>query len=167
MRDVHLIVRLRASFTEVGTLELWCEARDASHRWRLQFELRGEEAQAQQIDSIPPQAVAAPQSWASSLSIESAAQMIRSAFANSANGGAPYAEGLVSEMETALGLKKDSWPIFTIRQFSDVLAETAEARKKSAAARGALAQPVRLLFCVQASGFRVTTRAWSTCAESS
>ena len=43
MRDVYLIVRLRASFTEVGTLELWCESRDTPHRWRLQFELRGED----------------------------------------------------------------------------------------------------------------------------
>ena len=44
MREVYLTVRLRASFTEVGTLELWCESRDTPHRWRLQFELRGEEA---------------------------------------------------------------------------------------------------------------------------
>ena len=133
MREVHLIVRLRASFTEVGTFELWCEARDTSHRWRLQFELRGEEAQAQQLDSTQPQAVAAPQSGVSSsdASIESAAQLIRSAFANSADGGTPSPESLVSEMETALGQKKDSWPMFTIRQLCDVLAEIAEARKKS------------------------------------
>ncbi len=133
MREVQLIVRLRASFTEVGTLELWCEARDTSHRWRLQFELRGEGAQAQPLDSTQPQAVAAPQSGVSSsdASIESAAQLIRSAFANSGDGGTPSPESLVSEMETALGQKKDSWPIFTIRQLCDVLAEIAEARKKS------------------------------------
>jgi molecular chaperone DnaK (HSP70) len=131
MREVNLIVRLRASFTEVGTLELWCEARDTSHRWRLQFELRGEEAQ--QLDSTQPQAVVPPQSGAASsdASIKSAAQLISSAFANSADGGTPSPESLVSAMETALGLKKDSWPIFTIRQFCDVLAEIAEARKKS------------------------------------
>ena len=57
MRDVYLIVGLRASFTEVGTLELWCESRDTPHRWRLQFELRGEEAQAQQLDTAKPQPV--------------------------------------------------------------------------------------------------------------
>ena len=34
MRDAYLTVRLRASFTEVGTLELWCESRDTPHRWR-------------------------------------------------------------------------------------------------------------------------------------
>jgi hypothetical protein len=31
-----------AKFTEVGTLELWCESRQTTHRWRLQFQLRGE-----------------------------------------------------------------------------------------------------------------------------
>ncbi len=34
MRDVYLTIGLRASFTEVGTLELWCESRATSHRWR-------------------------------------------------------------------------------------------------------------------------------------
>jgi len=131
MREVHLIVRLRASFTEVGTLELWCEARDTSHRWRLQFELRGEEAQAQQLDSTQPQAVAVDQSASSNASVESAAHLIRSAFANSVEGGTTSPESLVSEMETALGLKKDSWPIFTIRQFCDVLNEIAKSRKTS------------------------------------
>jgi hypothetical protein len=54
MRELYLNVRLRASFTEVGTLELWCESRDTPHRWRLQFELRGEEPQAQQLDTALP-----------------------------------------------------------------------------------------------------------------
>ena len=57
MRDVYLTIRLRASFTEVGTLELWCESRDTPHRWRLQFELRDEEAQAQQLDTVKSQPV--------------------------------------------------------------------------------------------------------------
>jgi hypothetical protein len=45
LRERHLIARLRASFTEVGTLELWFESRENPHRWRLQFELRGEAEQ--------------------------------------------------------------------------------------------------------------------------
>ena len=57
MRDVYLTVGLRASFTEVGTLELWCESRDTPHRWRLQFELRGEEADAQQFALTKPHSV--------------------------------------------------------------------------------------------------------------
>ena len=44
-RQIELGVQLTASFTEVGTLELWCESLKTQHRWRLQFELRGNEAQ--------------------------------------------------------------------------------------------------------------------------
>jgi hypothetical protein len=132
LREVHLIVRLRATFTEVGTLELWCEARDTPHRWRLQFELRDEEAKAQQLDSTQSCAVLIPESEGSvtEASIESAAQAVRRTFANSADSGTSP-DSLVSEMETALGQKKDSWPTFTIRKFCDVLGEMAGARMKS------------------------------------
>src|SRR5215475_12160636 len=40
-RQAELAVRLIMSFTEVGTLELWCESLNSDHRWRLQFQLRG------------------------------------------------------------------------------------------------------------------------------
>jgi hypothetical protein len=41
-------VRLVTRVTEVGTLELWCESRDGSHRWKLELNIRkrGPEAQA-------------------------------------------------------------------------------------------------------------------------
>ena len=61
LRDKELTVRLRATFTELGTLELWCESRDTPHRWRLQFELRGEEAQAQQLEGAATLQVSPPQ----------------------------------------------------------------------------------------------------------
>ena len=133
MRDVYLIVRLRASFTEVGTLELWCESRDTPHRWRLQFELRGEEAQAQQLDTAKPQPVPTRSSavTTSDATVESAAQLIRSVFGGSADGDTLAPETLVSQMEAALGAKRDSWPISAIRRFGDVLIEVAAGRKKS------------------------------------
>jgi molecular chaperone DnaK (HSP70) len=132
MRDVNLIVGLRVSFTEVGTLELWCESRSTPHRWRLQFELRGEEAQADQLETPKPQAVAI-RSLAvttSDATVELAANLIRSVFgASTANTLAP--EILVSEMEVTLGAKRDLWPISAIRRFGDVLVEVAAGRKKS------------------------------------
>jgi len=36
-------VHLKARVTEIGTLELWCLGRDSSQKWRLQFQLRGQE----------------------------------------------------------------------------------------------------------------------------
>jgi hypothetical protein len=133
MRDVYLTVGLRASFTEVGTLELWCESRDTPHRWRLQFELRGEEAQAQQLGTAEPQPVATRSSAVptSDAAVESAAQLIRCVFGGSADGDTLAPDTLVSQMEAVLGAKRDSWPVSAIRRFGDVLIEVAAGRKKS------------------------------------
>jgi molecular chaperone DnaK (HSP70) len=133
MRDVYLIIGLRASFTEVGTLELWCESRGTPHRWRLQFELRGEEAQAEQLNTPKPQPVPTRSSavTTSDATVESAAQLIDSAFGGSADGDTLAPETLVSRMEVVLGGKRDSWPVSAIRRFSDVLIELSAGRKKS------------------------------------
>jgi molecular chaperone DnaK (HSP70) len=133
LRELYLIVRIRASFTEVGTLELWCESRDTQHRWRLQFELRGEEAQAEQLNTAKPQPVPSPSPavTASDATVESAAQLIRNVFGGSADGEALAPETLANQIEAALGAKRDSWPISAIRRFSDVLIEVAAGRKKS------------------------------------
>jgi molecular chaperone DnaK (HSP70) len=133
MRDVYLIVGLRASFTEVGTLELWCESRGTPHRWRLQFELRGEEAQAEQLDTPKPQPVPtrSPAVTTSDTTVESAAQLIGRVFGGSADGDTLAPETLVSQMEAVLGAKRDLWPVSAIRRFCDVLIEVAAGRKKS------------------------------------
>jgi hypothetical protein len=133
MRELYLMVRLRASFTEVGTLELWCEARDTPHRWRLQFELRGEEAQAQQLDTAKPQPAPTLTSavTTSDATVEAAAQLIRSVFGASADHDTLAPETLVSQMEAVLGSKRDSWPTSAIRRFADVLLEVATGRKQS------------------------------------
>jgi len=130
LRELYLTVRLRVSFTEVGTLELWCESRDTQHRWRLQFELRGEEAQTEQLDTAKPQPLLGRSSTviASDATVESAVELIRRVF----DGPADDESGsLASQMEAALGAKRDSWPIPAIRRFCDVLIEVAPGRKKS------------------------------------
>ncbi len=133
LRELYLIVRIRTSFTEVGTLELWCEARDTPHRWRLQFELRGEEAQLQQLDASNPQPVPTRSSTvtASDVTVETAGQLIRNVFGGSADGDTLAPETLASQMEAALGAKRDSWPVPAIRRFGEVLIEVAAGRKKS------------------------------------
>jgi hypothetical protein len=37
-------VRLRAHLTEIGTLEVWCVARDGARRWKLEFGVRHQPA---------------------------------------------------------------------------------------------------------------------------
>ena len=134
LREVYLTVGLRVSFTEVGTLELWCESRDTLHRWRLQFDLRGEEAQAQQLDTGQPKSVPTRSSMVttSDTTVESAEHLIRRVFGGpTADGDTLAPETLASQMEVALGAKRDLWPISTIRRFGDVLIEVAAGRKKS------------------------------------
>jgi hypothetical protein len=105
VRDTHLTVRLRASFTEVGTLELWCESRDTPHRWRLQFELRGGERE--QLAGTQPATIARPQVATAppDASIESAAQLIKRVFGNHADGDTFSPDHLGIEMESVLGGK--------------------------------------------------------------
>jgi molecular chaperone DnaK (HSP70) len=138
-RQIELGVRLTASFTEVGTLELWCESLKTQHRWRLQFELRGNEAQ-------PPEA-AAPSSPAPppipGESVETAAKLIQEVFGSThvPRGHdaratldattAPQPETIVNKLEAALGHNKDAWPMGTIRSLCDVLIEGAAGRAKS------------------------------------
>jgi molecular chaperone DnaK (HSP70) len=130
MREIYLVVRIRATFTEVGTLELWCEARDTPHRWRLRFELRGEETQAQQNEN--PRSTTPHSSAIASVDtrVESSAQLIRGIFDNSTS-DASATETLVGRMEETLGAKRDSWPIEVLRRLADLLIETAAGRKIS------------------------------------
>jgi molecular chaperone DnaK (HSP70) len=133
MRELYLKVRLRAGFTEVGTLELWCESSETGHRWRLQFELRGEDPEAQQSAPQTSTHVAGTHSpvATSNATFDSAAQLIRTVFAPSAELDAPDPETLVSQLEAALDAKRDQWPVAVIRGLADVLLESAPGRKHS------------------------------------
>lgn len=124
MRDVHLTVNLKTTFTEVGTLELWCEARDTQHRWRLQFDLRGEESKsaADQYGEDSDCAYGFFAGTTSDAGVESALELIASVFGGSAQRDAPSTETLVSQMETALGRKKRYMAYFnysTVRRRAD------------------------------------------------
>ena len=127
-RQIELGVQLKASFTEVGTLELWCESLNTQHRWRLQFELRDSEGQVQSAP-LPQQAPPpAPES------LESAGKLIRAVFGkphDALDGEAIGPETIVTRLETAFGRNKDSWPADTIRKLCDMLAEVVDGRAKS------------------------------------
>ena len=138
-RQIELAVQLKASFTEVGTLELWFESLKTQHRWRLQFELRGKEKKPQE-DVGSPQKSPPP---IPEESLKAAGNLIRGVFGPANEGRAQDArataggtaalqpETIVNKLETALGHNKDAWPMGTIRALCDVLAEVANGRAKS------------------------------------
>jgi molecular chaperone DnaK (HSP70) len=136
-RHIELGVRLTAHFTEVGTLELWCEAPKTGHRWRLQFQLRGAVAQdADDVGDAAAPEVAGDADGATQVSISDEAvreaeRLIRAVFGGPRDAGeALTPEVLTGRLESVVGYRKDAWPMETIRKLCDVLAGVAAGRKK-------------------------------------
>jgi hypothetical protein len=112
-------VKLGARLTEVGTLEIWADAKASEHRWRLQFELR-------------KAAAAAPSRPAAVISEEAlgaAEMLIPATFADHSLDPTQ----LPSRLEQTLGLGRNSWPLAAIRRLTDRMLELADGRKLSPA----------------------------------
>lgn len=125
---VKIPVQVSARFTEVGTLELWCEARQTNHRWRLQFQLRGEGS----APTLPMPGTVKEEHVVDEALLAEAVQLIQAAFASAAP---PLEEAVTSQtltrrLEQALGTNKEGWPLSVIRRLWDVLWEHEQGRKR-------------------------------------
>ncbi len=133
LQQIDLAVRLSVSFTEVGTLELWCESVNSLHRWRLQFELRRHAASDDRYVKANRQlapTTALPPEISEDL-LEAATQAIRAAFTNAREVERSDPASLVNVLEARVGLKKESWLLSLLRPVSDTLLEVADGRKLS------------------------------------
>jgi hypothetical protein len=130
-RKVELPVQLSAHYSEVGTLEIWCESQTTEHRWRLQFQLRAPLADSHSGPDTPN----ATQTKIADQALQQAERQIRSVFrglSKHLTGEQVAPEELFSQLEATLGYDRDVWPVYAIRKLCDVLIEVAEGRKKSA-----------------------------------
>jgi molecular chaperone DnaK (HSP70) len=131
-RRVPLTVRLRIVYTEVGTLELWCESLTTEHRWRLQFNLRAIDTGVASETAFPDGAVGQP---ADSVvvpdsAIGEAEGSLRALFTTPA--GAPAVDAITGDLENVLGHGRHAWPLEVIRRLADVLLSVADGRRASA-----------------------------------
>ena len=120
-------VQVSARFTEVGTLELWCEARQTGHRWRLQFQLRGEG------QSVAPtsQAIVSEEQVLDETRLTNATTLLRRVFVTGKTGGEDSGpQTLPRQLEEILGTTRDSWPLSAIRALWDVLWDVQKGRAK-------------------------------------
>jgi hypothetical protein len=129
LEQLELAVRLSVSFTEVGTLELWCESVSSPHRWRLQFELRGNAA----LDdgSVATRRAAASSSHVSEATMQFAQQQVCATFTKTSDREVNDPAALVGDLESSIGLKKESWPLSLVRALGDSLLEAADGRRLS------------------------------------
>src|SRR5262245_24834234 len=119
-------VTLSARCTEIGTLELYCVAKEGDNRWRLEFNVRDivtdtghdadeDSARAATTDVYPEELVL------------KAAEHIRATFEGSA-----LPNELTKSLETALEASRDEWPTGLCRRLWTFLEEQADRRTRSA-----------------------------------
>jgi molecular chaperone DnaK (HSP70) len=148
-------VQVSAKFTEVGTLELWCEAKQTNHRWRLQFQLRGESS----VAPLPTPATISDEHVIDEAVLHDAVRLLDIVFAAGSTPTeiAVTPQTLTRQLEQTLGTNKDNWPLSAIRQLWDALWERQKGRERSADHE---ARWLNLLgFCLR-PGFGHTTDEW-------
>ena len=124
---VKIPVQVSARFTEVGTLELWCEARQTNHRWRLQFQLRGEGS----APTLPAPGVVREEHVVDETLLAEAGQLIQAVFAAALTSGEVVTpQALTRQLEQGLGTNKEDWPLSAIRRLWDVLWEHEKGRER-------------------------------------
>jgi hypothetical protein len=129
-------VTLAARATEIGTLELWCVARDGHNRWRLEFNIRDilkddDSADAEASGSDARQAVS--DVWPE-VQLQGADRLIHSAY--TALDPPPLPQELTRALEKALDAPREDWPTGLCRRLWDFLADVADQRRSSPAHLG-------------------------------
>ena len=121
-RRMEVTVRLTATITEVGTLEMHClGSGDAAQRWQLAFQLRGANAET----PAEPAQAASPQ-------LARAIEQIDRAFGTQSQHVDPKeVRQLRARLENLLG-PRDTWDLPLLRALFDALLERARRRRRSA-----------------------------------
>jgi hypothetical protein len=121
-------VTLAACSTEIGTLELYCVAREGGNRWRLEFNVRDivrDDAPSRSASEGQP---ALTDVWPET-QVQEAARLIRAVF----TGAKLTPQELTKSLETALDAPRHDWPTGLCRRLWEFLAEVAEQRRQSPA----------------------------------
>jgi molecular chaperone DnaK (HSP70) len=131
-------VKLAARLTPIGTLELWCVAKNSDNRWRLEFNTReivkddksGEAAGTASAASGGMPAVT--DIWPED-KVQLAADGIRRVYADPAE---QPARELTRSLENALEASRERWPTGLCRRLWEFLDEVADQRRRSPAHLG-------------------------------
>jgi hypothetical protein len=128
-------VKLAAKLTAIGTLELWCVAKNSDNRWRLEFNTREivrDEETTTEPEASAGGAEAITDVWPEER-VQIAAEIIRQVYAD--NSEQP-ARDLTRKLEDALEASRHKWPTGLCRRLWDFLADAADQRRRSPAHLG-------------------------------
>ncbi|MFT5434406.1 MAG: molecular chaperone DnaK (HSP70) [Myxococcota bacterium] len=122
---------LQASLSEVGVLEMACQAVDRDARWRLEFNLRG--TTPRPATEVVSSHVDAPKGL-SGAAQQRVAEQIDAVFGKPAKGSKPNREvrQLPKALWTAVGARREDWSLPVLRDIWEGLAPGAKRRRRSA-----------------------------------
>jgi molecular chaperone DnaK (HSP70) len=124
-------VTLAARSTAIGTLELFCVARDGHNRWRLEFNVRdlvqetpsrgeGDGPAEQTVSDVWPEA-----------QVQEAARLMRTVYASESSDSDLTPSELTKALESTLDAARHAWPTGLCRRLWEFLSEVADARRRS------------------------------------
>ncbi|MCE9533569.1 MAG: hsp70 family protein [Planctomycetes bacterium] len=120
-------VTLAARCTEIGTLELFCVAKEGDNRWRLEFNVREIVKDSGEQDAGKDTGV--KDVWPES-QIQVAADILRRTYREPSPETLPLSE-INKQLETALDSSRSDWPMGLCRRLWEFLEENAADRARS------------------------------------
>jgi hypothetical protein len=126
-------VTLAARSTAIGTLELFCVARDGHNRWRLEFNVRDLVQETSDYPSRDRQGAAdqtVTDVWPEA-QVQEAARLIRAVYASESSDSGLSPQELTKALESALDAPRHAWPTGLCRRLWEFLSETADGRRRS------------------------------------
>jgi hypothetical protein len=125
-------VTLAARSTAIGTLELFCVAKEGDNRWRLEFNVRDLVKEPAPKDDVGDAGPAVTDVWPEHL-VQAAAAQLRRCYRPAAGEEALAPSDLTKALEGALEAPRGEWPTGLCRRLWDFLSEVADDRRRSPA----------------------------------
>jgi molecular chaperone DnaK (HSP70) len=119
-------VTLHASLSEIGTIEMWCQARGNGRRWRLQFDIRS----TTQTDISPHEGAAEQEGYLDETTWQACEQILATVFAT---GGTEKPSTLMKRLAAGLDRQRADWPSSFLRRIWEQLMQLEAGRRRSAA----------------------------------
>ena len=119
-------ITLNAHLSEIGTIDLWCQAANADHRWRLQFDVRS----ATQTDQVAHQSTAEAEGFIDESTWQACESVLAGVFGDEGNG---EPRDLVKQLASTLGMQRYDWPTSLLRRIWESLMAMKEGRRRSPA----------------------------------
>lgn len=119
-------VILNAHLSEIGTIDLWCQAIATDHRWRLQFDVRS----ATQTNIQAHESAEESQGFVNEVTWQKCEEVIASVFGEDAS---EKPSTLIRELAATLDSERTEWPTSLLRRIWEALMGLKEGRRKTAA----------------------------------